>query len=555
MSTTPLLAANRDVVASEERTQSRPRIAPGAAVVTVLSIAGLFAIYSTCNALWAMWTTDPLKSIGGLVPIVSLLLILRVWRSLEWEMGGTWWGFVILAATVALVHLRDQAILEFVLSPSWSIFLPPHSLVVLAYTSGAVLLFGGMRLLRAALFPIVLTWFVDPVPHFFNRFIDLPLQHASAVIARGFAQSLGQSLSPDQLRLMFTPQFGMFIAPGCNGIRGAITMGFIALIAGYLYRFRRRNWILITAAGICLGYLFNLLRLCLLVMYYVVALHIPWLQSRAAMGDYIIGAFLFFGATILLFALIPRWNPRHDLRLPPLAVTSHKSRESRSNPSSLPLRCTSFALLIALGSASYARAMIRKAQSPPRANDPKASVLFPARVGNYTLQRQWSESLLTGPIIFYWADYAPANGGPIVSIGLSPVLGAHDTLICHAARGENWLWHGSLEFATAAALTDFSGSLFNDGAKQYLEATTVCAGVSCGQYSTNRRHFGFIYSRPDTRALLGRSPSRPIPVLLRAETTNAAMAPDDARTKLTESLRHFLAGANLAEFTQPYRQP
>jgi exosortase J len=459
--------------------------------------------------------------------------------------------------TVALVHLRDQAILEFVLSPSWSIFLPPHSLVALAYTSGAVLLFGGIRLLRAALFPVVLTWFVDPVPHFFTRFIDLPLQHASALIARDFAHLLGRPLSTSQLQLMFTPQFGMFIAPGCNGIRGAITMGFIALIAGYLYRFRRRNWLLITIAAVCLGYLFNLLRLCLLVVYYVVALHIPWLQNRAAMGDYILGALLFFGATILLFALILQWNPSHDLRVPPLKESADKSNQMAAVFSpSLLFRMSAFALLILFGSVSYARALVRNAHSHTRAdNDANTLGLFPKRVGDYTLQREWNESLLTGPIIFSWADYAPADGGPVVAVGLSPVLGAHDTLICHAARGENWLWHGNIEFATATALTDFSGSLFNDGSKQYLEATTVCTGTVCGQHSTNRRHFGFIYSRPDTRTLLGQSPSRPIPILLRAETQDAAMAPDDARTMLTGSLRQFLAGANLAEFTQPYRQP
>ena len=88
-------------------------------------------------------------------------------------------GFVILAATIAVVHVRDQAVIEMVLSPSWSIVLPPYSLVAVAYTAGFVLLFGGMRLLRAAWFPVALMWFVNPVPHFFNQFIDLPLQHAS----------------------------------------------------------------------------------------------------------------------------------------------------------------------------------------------------------------------------------------------------------------------------------------------------------------------------------------------------------------------------------------
>jgi exosortase J len=181
--------------------------------------------------------------------------------------------------------------------------------------------------------------------------------------------------------------------------------------------------------------------------------------------------------------------------------------------------------------------------------------LFPKHVGDYTLEREWNETLLTGPVIFYWADYMPANGGAVISVGLSPVLGAHDTLICHAARGEDWLWHGDLAFATTTATTSFSGSLYNTGATQYLEATTVCTGTSCGQYSTNRRHFGFIYSHPDTRTLLGQSPTRPIPILLRAETLNEALTPDEARTQLTDDLRHFLAGANLAAFTQPYRRP
>ena len=210
------------------------------------------------------------------------------------ELDGTWWGLLLLGATVAVVHLRDHAILELILTPSWTIFLPPHSLVAFAYTAGAVLLFGGLRLFRAALFPIVLTWFVNPVPNAFNRFIDLPLQHASALVARGFAHALGQQLSPGQLRLMFTPDFGMFIAPGCDGIRGAITMGFLALVAGYVYRFRRLHWILAVVGAVLLGYLLNFARLCLLVVYYVGALHVTWLQDRARMGDYVIGACLFF---------------------------------------------------------------------------------------------------------------------------------------------------------------------------------------------------------------------------------------------------------------------
>jgi exosortase J len=539
-------------------------VRPGQAVALSagLSVVGVFSILSTALFLWSIWVNDPLKSIGGVIPILSLLLILRVWRSLGWEMEGTWWGLVLLVVTVAAVHLRDHAILEFIFSPSVSIFLPPHSLVALAYTAGAVLLFGGLRLFRAALFPVVLTWFVDPVPHFFTLHIDLPLQHASSLIARGFAHGLGQKLTPDELRLMFTPEFGMFIAPGCNGIRGAITMGFIALIAGYLYQFKARIWAMVVVGAVLLGYVFNLLRLCLLVVYYVVALHLPWLQTRAEMGDYVIGACLFFLATVLLFTLIQKLSPGGDLRLPPLPQAEVKEFVPRS----FGWRWAGFALLVVLGSVSYVRAIAAARERPTATADPRLPGRFPQRVGQFKLQREWNEYLLAGPLIFYWADYvydgpgAPSAGAAsndgqpeVVSVGISPVLGAHDTLLCHAARGEDWLWHGPLEFATSTGSTSFSGSFFNDGATQYLEATTLCNGDSCGQTSSERTHFGFVYSRPDTQALLMASPTRSIPVLLRTETLNTSMAPDAARAELTANLQSFVSSADLSVLTRPYR--
>lgn len=518
--------------------------------VVSLGIAGLFAISSTCIALSGMWMTDPLKSIGGLIPIVSLLLILRVWRSLRWEMDGSWWGLVILAATIAIVHVRDQAVIELVLSRSWSIVLPPYSLVAVAYVAGIVLLFGGMKLLRAVWFPVALMWFVNPVPHFFNRYIDLPLQHASAVIARTFAHLLGQPLAPDQLGLMFTPKFGMFIAPGCNGIRGAITMGFIALIAGYLYRLRLRNWLLLTLSAILLGYAFNFVRLCGLVLYYVIALRYPWLQNHASMGDYILGACLFFGATLLLFWALSRWSPRRDLRIPPPAPPETFSTEVQ-RPSSPAPRWAAFAALVVLGSVSYARAMIR---TPNAARLTQPTGVFPAQVGAYRLQREWNETFATGVMVFHWAVYTRGDGGPVVSVGVSPALGAHDTLICHVARGDDWTWHGPLLLPTASGATSLSASLFNNGATQYLEAASVCAGSSCSQSSTERTHFGLIYSHPSTHDLLTQDPTRPIPILLRVETPDATLSPLQARTELTQVLTNFLSGADLAEFTKPYRQ-
>jgi exosortase J len=127
-----------------------------AGVATILAVLGVCSIWSTVGFLWGLWTTDDLKSIGMMIPLVSFVLILRIWRSQHWQMQGSWWGLAILTVTIAAVHIRDQAILVFVVSPQWAIYLPPHSLVAFAYVSGVVLLFGGAKLYRAALFPIIL---------------------------------------------------------------------------------------------------------------------------------------------------------------------------------------------------------------------------------------------------------------------------------------------------------------------------------------------------------------------------------------------------------------
>ena len=520
----------------------------------LLSVLGTTAIWPTLLFLWSLWTTDALKSVGMIIPVVSLVLILRVWRSLGWEMNGTWWGAALLTVTIAVVRLREQSVLVFMISPQWSIYVPPPSLVVFAYASGAVLLFGGTRLYRAAWFPIALLWLVNPVPHIFNVYVDLPLQRVSAHVARAFAMALGQPLSPDQMRLMFTPQFGMFIAPGCNGIRGAVTMGLIALVAGYVYRFRLRAHAAVVAAAVLLGYLFNFVRLCLLVLYYLVALRIPWLQNKAKLGDYIIGACLFFVATALLFSVIRRLGESSAELRPPLQPAPRDLLQTSSAAGPLSFRFAAMILFVVIGCVRLSGALVHNRAAVVADADQNALGRFPANLGSFTLSRSWNEYLPGGPLIFHWADYAPADGGAHVAIGLSPVLGSHDTLICHSARGEDPIWHGQLTIPTAVAPINFSGSFFNNGATQYLEASTLCNGSACGESSSDRTHFGFVYSRPDPSALVSQDPERPIPILLRAETIDTTLPADVARKRLSDSVRSFLASASLEQLTQPYRR-
>ena len=496
-----------------------------------------------------MWVNDPLKSIGMLVPLVSLALILRAWREIGWPMQGSWWGLALLAGTAAAVIFREQSVLVLVLSPRWSIYFPPHSLVALAYVTGCVLLFGGPRLLRAARFPVLLTLLVNPVPHIFNVYVDLPLQRLSAHVARAFALGLHQKLSPDQMRLMFTPEFGMFIAPGCNGIRGAVTMGMLALVVGHLYRFRLRAHVVFVLGAILLGYVFNFVRLCTLVLYYIVALKIPWLQDRAEMGDYVIGAALFLVAVYLLFVVVRRLGHPE-----PAAAPAPPPR-----PVSLTPRLQLAAMLLLLLAAGTRQLHARHLAQAENAAAP-LPIRFPATLGAFTLDRTWTESMPAGPIIYNWAHYQPqgaaansqADLGPLpIDLGLSPILGAHDTSICHSARGEDPIWHGELVAPTAAGTETFSASFFNNGATQYLELTTLCSVSGCGEHAAGSPALGLIYSRPAPLSTLAVAAHRPIPVMLKIETLDTAMPADLARAQLTAAMRRFLASLDLQAIAHP----
>jgi hypothetical protein len=104
-----------------------------AALATTLAVLGLSTIWLTMVRLWLGWTTDALKSIGMVVPLVSLILILRVWKKLGWRTEGTWWGLALLLITAAVALVQQQVFLIMALSPRWYTPMPPSSFMLFAY--------------------------------------------------------------------------------------------------------------------------------------------------------------------------------------------------------------------------------------------------------------------------------------------------------------------------------------------------------------------------------------------------------------------------------------
>ncbi len=519
-------------------------------VASVCAAAGLLTFYSTVRALLGHWRTDDLQSVGLLVPFVCFALILRAWRSLGWETEGTWWGFALLAGSAALMFLRDQTLLVITIHKDWLLQVPPLPLVAILYALGLVLLFGGKRLLRAAWFPVLFMGAVLPVPQTFSRRVDLPLQHASATVARGFAHLLGEKLTPDNLRLMFTPDFGMFIAPGCNGIRGAVTLGLAAIIVAYVYRFRWYISVPVVAGAVLLGYLFNFVRLCLLVVYYKIALPYPWLQDRAKGADYLIGGCLFVLALYLFFAVADRLRQHPEDVLAaagqPVAYTVRRSG---------PFLARAGAVLILAALFGFDAVHAQQLAAVHEGAIPS----MPAELGGYPLVRTYQDTLLDGVVVYTWGEYAlPAGPGgepaPHIAVGVSPEMDVHDTEVCHIARGEDPTSHGEILAPTTAGEVALVAATYNNGTTQTLEASTVCDGGSCRQFTSTTAGVTVIYAHPHRTLPMQADPSRPVPMLFKVESPDATVPVSAVEPRLAAQLESFLRTVDLPALASRFRR-
>lgn len=296
--------------AAEVLDTSRGRLRWQVAGVLAGAAAGLWCFREQLLGLYELWG-DPTRSIGMLIPPVSALLAFRSWRDERWS-GGEWWGLALIGAAMLAAMVHDNTF-PFLVFSSASGLLPigllPAGPLICLYVSGVVVLFGGRNAWLKAAFPLLLLAFLNPVPGWFTGLVDLPLQGAAARAARAFAALLHVPVSEGTLQMMFSPALGMFIAPGCDGLRGAVTMGLLAAVSGHLYRLERLRWALFVGGALLLAYVLNLVRLCCVVIYYWCALRIPSIGAYGAQVDYAIGGTLFAVAAGFVLGL-PRLGRR-----------------------------------------------------------------------------------------------------------------------------------------------------------------------------------------------------------------------------------------------------
>ncbi|MGA9673169.1 MAG: exosortase J [Terracidiphilus sp.] len=519
--------------------------------LSLLVALGTLGLSPQLIFLSSIWV-DPLRSIGMPIMAAGIVLVLRVWRQNGWELRGTWWGLLALAMAFFSILFSLKPIFLWGDGPFNVNFLTSVFPVYL-YASGVVLLFAGRRVWQQAWFPLALLLCAQPVPHVVVTLFDLPLQGFSAHVARFFAALIGfPPTNPGLLRLMFTPDFGMFIAPGCDGMRGAVALGYIALIVGYLKRVSIVRWFLYVAGAMLLGHLFNLMRLCALVLYYRIAVGHHALESMAKLADYVIGGFLFMVAGVLFLWVVSRRgsNPVATSNLTPV-----RNGVSAGNQRLSYWKVAAFAILVLIVAVPGVRAIQNRQESLAtnrRISDltPKElDDLLPKQLGAYSLIRTWQQRSGGARTIETAAYKTDASNE--INLGIYLLPGEHTVQVSWLTRGELPRLQSARSFVTARGeQVSIETAFYSDGVTDSLTGDIYCTPSLCvsSSESENGVHFGLKKAIDfSTRGI------RAVPIFFIVQAPHRdAPAADIQREMLAES-QSFLLNVDLNDLSRRFQ--
>jgi exosortase J len=517
--------------------------------IGLLAVVGSLGFFPQLPRLWEIWTTDPLRSIGSIILPTSIALIIYAWRESGWELRGSWWGLVPVALSYA--PLISASRLEFFgVVRGFRVNFIPSVWPIYFYATGILLLFAGVRVWRRAWFPLALLLCVQPVPEAFVRFLDLPMQAISAHIARSFASLLGFSpANGELLRLMFTPDFGMFIAPGCDGMRGAITLGYGALILGYLKRLSLLRWLSYVVGALVLGHLFNLIRLCVLVLYYRIAVGHTALEHAAKQADYVIGAFLFCTAALLFWIVFRKEGARGAL------VNSNEAL--RADDGKLTQwRAAALAIFVLVAMAPAVRAMqisyenFAWATRRGEINRAELNSRIPTEVGAFKLVRVWQEHQAGTPVLETAAFERPGSGEIEIGIWLAP--SDHSIQQSLMTHGEVPKSKALAQFDTAAGrAVQFNTAFYDDGITDTLVGDTYCSPSSC-QSGRYRPKAGIHLAIVNTVDHTTRG-KRVVPIFFKMQVPHSDSGSGNAYKDLSSECEDFLSHLDLTRLSQDFQ--
>jgi len=229
-----------------------------------LAIAIIIVVWlELISRLRLEWSINPQYGYGWTVPFLTAFIFWRRWETAP--AGASVIANFLPAATIiagALLLPPIRLIQEA--NPDWRLASWAMAISVVAMTSAAIYLAGGMPWLRHFAFPILFFLVAVPWPTQFEQAIIQGLMRADTAINVEVLNAIG--VPAVQLGNVIEVGTGFVgIDEACTGVRSLQATFMVSLFLGELYEFSVLRRVGLVIVGACVAFLCNLARTFLLV--------------------------------------------------------------------------------------------------------------------------------------------------------------------------------------------------------------------------------------------------------------------------------------------------
>jgi exosortase len=199
-----------------------------------LTIAWFFILLVACyftvlEQLVRKWYNDEDMGHGFFVPVIAAYI---AWQNRDklFESGlrTNNWGLALIVLAGLQLYVSTLAAELFTQRTAF-----------IEAIIGVVLFLGGMAALRILSFPIILLFFMVPIPSVIYNQITFPLQIFASQVAEFCLNMMGYAVLRDGNVLELASQ-KLSVVEACSGIRSLLSLTFLSLV--YAYFFDNRVW-------------------------------------------------------------------------------------------------------------------------------------------------------------------------------------------------------------------------------------------------------------------------------------------------------------------------
>ncbi|QQG64716.1 exosortase/archaeosortase family protein [Desulfobulbus oligotrophicus] len=256
--------------------------------ILLLGGAVAFTFSGVWYSLWQTWVGSDDYAHGLLIPPVALYIAWRTQAELPGRpltpsrMGG--WLLPVFCLGYVLARFAENATL---------------SAVFMVLTFGALILFvAGWQTMRTLLFPLLLLFFMIPVPEQVYASVTVPLQLFVSKVSVDFAQWLDIPIYRNGNIIQMSSRT-LEVVQACSGLRSLMSLVTLSLIMGYFLLNRNILRTLLVILSLPMAVLVN----CFRVLAAILVLHFFQYDLTDDSVHTLFGAAMFGAALGLLYML------------------------------------------------------------------------------------------------------------------------------------------------------------------------------------------------------------------------------------------------------------